>query len=167
MSKTPIKQSTKNDKFCIVCGKCTNSPRKIESVKTKYKLQSLLLKYGGINIKSGIMCRSCMRRLITIHEKVSSFQKLFKQNYRRALFQNKRLVSAPVSNNSEGQQQEAEMPGNNLNTPMKILTVLCHSGSQIKELTYSYMTMPQKTETKVRLFEGDSTEVPEELSGMS
>ena len=105
MSKTPIKQSSKKARLCIVCVKCPNSPRKIESTKMTHNLQSLLLKYGGINVECGIMCRSCMRRLITIHEKVSSFQELCKQNYRCTVFQRKRLASTPVSNNSKIQRQ--------------------------------------------------------------
>ena len=173
MSKTPIKQSSKNAKLCIVCAKCPNSPRKIESTKMTHNLHSLLLKYGGINVECGIMCRSCMRRLITIHEKLSSFQELCKQNYRSTVFQSKRLASTPISNKSKIQRQEPQTPWNNLNSPTKIPTPFRYSGSQIKERTYRYTTMPQKKETKVRLFEGgldslyDFTELPDELSGMS
>ena len=54
---TPMKKSSKNARLCIVCAKCPNSPRKIESegfpsysTKMTHNLQNLLLKYGGINV---------------------------------------------------------------------------------------------------------------------
>ena len=59
------------------------------------------------------------------------------------------------SNNSKIQRQEPQTPWNNLNSPTKIPTPLRYSGSQIKERTYHYTAMPQKKETKIRLFEGD------------
>ena len=113
--------------------KCPNSPRKIESTKMTHNLQRLLLKYGGINVDCGVMCRSCIRRLITIHEKVSSFQELCKQNYRSTVFQSKRLASIPISNNSKIQRQEPQTFWNNLNSPTKIPTPLRYSGSQINK----------------------------------
>ena len=87
MKKTPIKQSMTKTQLCIVCAQIAKGPRKVESARVGVKqlddqvtTKDLLLKYGGINIESGTICRSCWDKLSSLHTKAKSFYDLCQSN---------------------------------------------------------------------------------------
>lgn len=73
MDKTPIKQSSRNEKICIVCTEIPKEPRKIESTKTSYNVKELLrastnmeelrLKAGQFVENVWKKCLPCIKRL--------------------------------------------------------------------------------------------------------
>lgn len=69
---TPRKLGT--TKKCLVCGNFPKEIRKVESAKIREQnLKDLLLKYGGINIESGIVCRNCFLKLDNLDKKCHEF----------------------------------------------------------------------------------------------
>ena len=73
--------------LCIVCAQIAKGPRKVESTRVGVKqlddqvtTKDLLLKYGGINIESGTICRSCWDKLSSLHTKAKSFYDLCQSN---------------------------------------------------------------------------------------
>ena len=65
---TPRKLGTV--KKCLVCGNFPYEIRKVETAKVrKQNLKDLLLKYGGVNLESGIICRNCFNKLDSLDRK--------------------------------------------------------------------------------------------------
>lgn len=65
---------TKSTKVCCVCGENKKEVRYIESEKGKEKhLSQLLLKYGGIDLVQGIICRTCHDTLLKLHKSATNF----------------------------------------------------------------------------------------------
>ena len=73
MNKTPIKQSCHSTQLCVVCGEIAKRPRKVELTKIAINVRDLLLKYEGIDIESGSICRKCFENLLGLHKKSTSF----------------------------------------------------------------------------------------------
>ena len=124
MDKTPVKQSTIN-RLCLVCASTANRPSRIESTKSKYNLRDLLLKYGGINAESGLICRNCVNKLFGLHEKCVDFYNQCQSNYKRTVLKSKRLLPTTPSGASPRnlkRQNVSETPKNRAQTPSKIPT---------------------------------------------
>ena len=96
MDKTPIKQKSK---LCLVCGKYAKEIRKVESARIQEKgLPELLLKYGGINVLSGIMCRNCYIKLENLDKKCTSFREDCQKNAVQSVsLRSKRMSTSPAS----------------------------------------------------------------------
>jgi len=65
---------TKSTKVCCVCGENKKEVRSIESEKGKERnLSQLLLKYGGLDLVQGIICRNCHDKLLNLHKNATKF----------------------------------------------------------------------------------------------
>ena len=81
MKKTPMKEeATAKAQQCVVCVETAKYPRKVDSTRTganklddHMNTRDLLLKYGGISVDSGIICRACWDKLSRLHKKVKNF----------------------------------------------------------------------------------------------
>ena len=96
MDKTPIKQKSK---LCLVCGQYAKEIRRVECARIREKgLPELLLKYGGINTLTGIMCRNCYIKLENLDKKCTSFREDCQKNAVRPIsLRSKRMSSSPAT----------------------------------------------------------------------
>jgi len=65
-----------NNKNCVVCfNSAIKEIRVINSRAGREKrLKQLLLKYGEINVVEGVMCRTCERKLLSLHNECNNFR---------------------------------------------------------------------------------------------
>ena len=96
MDKTPIKQHSKVS-LCLVCAETPKQTRKVESSRIENVcLKDLLLKYGGIHVESGTVCRKCYNKIVHLNQKCSEFYSQCQQNVQKTVLRTKRLASSPA-----------------------------------------------------------------------
>lgn len=71
--------------------------RKVETAKVrKQNLKDLLLKYGGVNLESGIICRNCFNKLDSLDRKTQEFYESCQKYALSSSSRCKRMASSPA-----------------------------------------------------------------------
>ena len=99
MHKTVIKQKLGDniESLCIVCVNLVQKKRlyRIDNTNEQRKsLQTLLSKYGGINVDCGVLCKNCYNKLQTLGQKCNDFYELCQKSLLRS--RPKRMASSPA-----------------------------------------------------------------------
>ncbi|KAK3590322.1 hypothetical protein CHS0354_008764 [Potamilus streckersoni] len=64
----------KVERYCLSCGRVPKFARRVESSRVRGKdLHYLLVKYGGVNVDSGFLCRNCCDTVKNLHVKSMKF----------------------------------------------------------------------------------------------
>ncbi|KAL3867631.1 hypothetical protein ACJMK2_040509 [Sinanodonta woodiana] len=105
----------KVERYCLSCGCIPNINRRVESSRVRGKeLHDLLVKYGGINVDNGFLCRNCCETVKNLDIKSKNFfekcqQTAFKHSNKRKHQSTLRETAASVSNTND-RIQESPLP---------------------------------------------------------
>lgn len=148
MERTPVKHSSET-KLCVVCASIASRPNRVESTRLKYNLKDLLMKYGGINVECGLICRNCNNRLVGLHEKCIAFYSACQKSCRATVSKSKRLLPATPT----GPSPRASKRLNLSDTPKNLSQTCARTPSKIPTPVARFRKSPGniKATSKTRL----------------